>query len=389
MARTVKKKKKKNYGKAILAFLAIAALIAVIVIFVGGIFKNKSYEHELRTEAVSEEEAVRKAQTILIANVEGTGEVIREILPSPITSKDGTEHDSVYYTTVILGNREVLCGSDKNVTYELGGTYDGAKYTYDNAASFVKGEHVLLLLDADGFLIGENVGKYYISNDTYVTSAADPASVRTLDGMMDFIAGLRDDITLPTPTASAGPTAAPTETPPTASAGPTAAPTETPDPTPAPTSVVIEETVESMTSNEAFRRCSLVVRAAVISRGKATSTVSEGNSYVYTPVNVQVKDVLYGSLGIGDDDPFPLITVRQLGGTVDGKTYIYYGEPNMEAGEDVVLVLDASRSIVGGNAGKYSVHTVEGQEYVTSALDADISLPWPDFVIGMMSEIDQ
>lgn len=381
-----KRKRRKNNQQGIVmaAVTAAVVIIGAVLAFGLGIFENKTFTFNWEGGAPDLEDAVRRAHTVIYAVVGQKGETLREEVSTIITATDGTETKSVLYTVVDLKERDVVVGTDKTHTYELGGTYDGITYSYTNTATLSTGEQVYLLLDEDGFLVGEGTGKFTVANGT-VTNSLHPYFSKSEAEFRDWIISVRGNST-PSPTAT--PTPLPTATvyvTPSISVTPSVSVTPTPTPvnttpvnTPVPTPVSpVETSVPSVSGDDAVRNAAVIVRGDVISRGEVSSFVSEGKTYVYTPVKLRVSSVINGNTTEDAE-----ITVRQLGGTYNGVQYIYRGEASFDVGEDVIVMLDVNNVVCGGAAGKY---TVSNDELVHGI---DLTQPLGDFIMGILRVLE-
>lgn len=125
-------------------------------------------------------------------------------------------------------------------------------------------------------------------------------------------------------------------------------------PTSAGASVVVPLDLDALCDHSA---------AIVLGRVEAReSHWTEDHSAIYTDVTVRVLDAMKGEARPGDT-----VTVRRLGGSVDGMGMKVFGEASYAPGEEVVVFLERRGGMtnvlwtVGMAQGKLRVATVNGQ----------------------------
>lgn len=134
----------------------------------------------------------------------------------------------------------------------------------------------------------------------------------------------------------------------------------------APLLVVLSVGAAHATTIKGFTTRSMVGEAAAVVRGTVIDKVSVYNadkSRIYTDSRIKVRTVLSGRATEST------ITLRQIGGTVDGVSMHVEGVAPIAKGEEVVLFLrtDGKRWYTVGMAqGKYAVHIAkDGKEVVS------------------------
>ena len=124
-------------------------------------------------------------------------------------------------------------------------------------------------------------------------------------------------------------------------------------------------TVQKMSLNDLAKKSDAIVLASV----DDVSARYDANKEIFTYVTLRVLEPVKGPK---KDD---LITIRQLGGTVDNIASIVPGTPNFRKGEEVVLFLTGKDGagypwVMGLQQGKYTVTTDEkGLKSVRSDVD--------------------
>ena len=109
--------------------------------------------------------------------------------------------------------------------------------------------------------------------------------------------------------------------------------------------------------------------AIVLARVEDETARYDANKEIYTYITVRVLDPVKGPK---KDD---VITIRQLGGTVDKIASIVPGMPTFKKGEEVVLFLTGKDGagypwVMGLQQGKYSVTADEkGEKHVRNEID--------------------
>ncbi len=143
-------------------------------------------------------------------------------------------------------------------------------------------------------------------------------------------------------------------------------------------SLATATTVQKFTVKELAKKSESIVLARVEDEA---SRWDEGRKEIYTYITLRVLESVKGekaqaatkgNKGIQDE---AVITIRQLGGTVDKIISHVPGMPSFRKGEEVVVFLSAKDrtgypSVMGLQQGKYSVITDEkGQKHVRNDLD--------------------
>jgi hypothetical protein len=109
--------------------------------------------------------------------------------------------------------------------------------------------------------------------------------------------------------------------------------------------------------------------AIVLARVEDEAARYDANKEIYTYITVRVLDPVKGP---NKDE---LITIRQLGGTVDNIASIVPGMPTFKKGEEVVLFLTGKDGagypwVMGLQQGKYTVTADEkGEKHVRNEID--------------------
>ena len=121
--------------------------------------------------------------------------------------------------------------------------------------------------------------------------------------------------------------------------------------------VVVPLTVEAMTA-----RADVVCVGAVVAQHAAWNAE---RTRIYTTTEVRVERTLKGKRTAGE-----VITVRQLGGVVDGISQVVPGNARLTPGETAVLFLDADETlpfhyVVGMAQGKFTVQPAPDGARVT------------------------
>lgn len=159
-------------------------------------------------------------------------------------------------------------------------------------------------------------------------------------------------------------------------------------------------TVEKMSLRDLAKKSDAIVLARV----EDQSARYEANKEIFTYITLRVLEPVKGPK---KDD---VITIRQLGGTVDQIASIVPGTPNFKKGEEVVLFLTQKDGagypwVMGLQQGKYSVSEDEhGQKNVrneidglalvapggkTTEADAGKAQPLQAFLDGLRTELDE
>lgn len=159
-------------------------------------------------------------------------------------------------------------------------------------------------------------------------------------------------------------------------------------------------TVEKMSLRDLAKKSDAIVLARV----EDQSARYEANKEIFTYITLRVLEPVKGPK---KDD---VITIRQLGGTVDNIASIVPGTPNFKKGEEVVLFLTRKDGagypwVMGLQQGKYSVSEDErGQKNVrneidglalvapggkTTEADAGKAQPLQAFLDGLRTELDE
>jgi len=115
--------------------------------------------------------------------------------------------------------------------------------------------------------------------------------------------------------------------------------------------------VRSFSLQELFKEADVVLVGKVV---ESVSFWNEAHDTIYTEHTVSVERAEKGSAN-------DKVTVRLMGGTVDGKTLSVAGNARMEKGERVLLVLRKAgpfHVVVGMSQGKWSVRQVDGVDHV-------------------------
>ena len=94
---------------------------------------------------------------------------------------------------------------------------------------------------------------------------------------------------------------------------------------------------------------------------------NEGGKTIYTFANLDVKEVLKGTLN------FNRILIRKIGGSKDGMTLEIPSSPEFTEGEETVLFLgpekeDHSFEVTGLELGKYGLQDQNGQVVLTGGI---------------------
>lgn len=366
--RTSRRPKSDKRSVYITTAIIIVLIIIALALYLGtDLFKNKERGFSMDPAPMTIEAAVKNAENIIEATVGKKTETKKENV-SAITSKEGDSVDFVIYEKNEIECKYVYAGKEMDHVYTLGGSYEGYNYLYDNSASLNEGENVILLLDSDGFPVGEQVGVFRINGET-VTNDSDKAFNIALSSFAEWLQSIRNGET-PTVNPSATHGQEPTSTP---AHTPDSTPSVSPSSEPLPTTIT--NTVASISTDDALRRSNSIVRGTVQSIGEVKSYIEEGETYYYTEVSIKVTGVISGDGELKDT----VIKVKQLGGVMGNITYVYNGEPSMKAGGDVILALSPSDRIVGGLAGYY---TVSSDGMVTSE-KTGVSQDMNAFVIGV------
>jgi hypothetical protein len=121
--------------------------------------------------------------------------------------------------------------------------------------------------------------------------------------------------------------------------------------------VVVPLTIEAMTA-----RADVVCVGVVLSQRAAWNVE---RTRIYTTTEVRVERTLKGKRALGD-----VLTVRQLGGVVDGISQVVPGNARLTPGETAVLFLDADEAlpfhyVVGMAQGKFTVQPAPDGARVT------------------------
>jgi hypothetical protein len=116
---------------------------------------------------------------------------------------------------------------------------------------------------------------------------------------------------------------------------------------PAAATIVRPLTVEQMS-----QVAKVVVHGRVVDRSAAWN---EARNRIYTVTRVEVLDSVKGPAKVGEQ-----ITIRQIGGTVDGITQSVVGDAKMRAQEEVFLFLDRDEAqplhyMIGMAQGKFAI----------------------------------
>ncbi|MEK7315681.1 MAG: hypothetical protein AABZ94_00405 [Candidatus Eisenbacteria bacterium] len=159
-------------------------------------------------------------------------------------------------------------------------------------------------------------------------------------------------------------------------------------------------TVEKMSLRDLAKKSDAIVLARV----EDESARYESNKEIFTYITLRVLEPVKGPK---KDD---VITIRQLGGTIDKIASIVPGTPTFRKGEEVVLFLTRKDGagypwVMGLQQGKYSVTADEhGQKHVrseidglvlvapggkTSEADAGKAQPLQAFLDGLRTELDE
>lgn len=159
-------------------------------------------------------------------------------------------------------------------------------------------------------------------------------------------------------------------------------------------------TVEKMSLRDLAKKSDAIVLARV----EDESARYESNKEIFTYITLRVLEPVKGPK---KDD---VITIRQLGGTVDNIASIVPGTPVFRKGEEVVLFLTRKDAagypwVMGLQQGKYSVTADEqGQKHVrneidglvlvapggkTSEADAGMAQPLQAFLDGLRTELNE
>jgi hypothetical protein len=144
--------------------------------------------------------------------------------------------------------------------------------------------------------------------------------------------------------------------------------------------------------------------AIVLARVEDETARYDANKEIYTYITVRVLDPVKGPK---KDE---LITIRQLGGTVDKIASIVPGMPTFKKGEEVVLFLTGKDGagypwVMGLQQGKYSVTADEkGEKHVRNEIDglvlvspggkpseaeAGSAQPLQSFLDGLRTQLDE
>lgn len=132
------------------------------------------------------------------------------------------------------------------------------------------------------------------------------------------------------------------------------------------------------TQFEAFDRSDQIREADVILTGHVLSNRSawsEDRSVIHTDAEVRVDEVWKG---LPDSDR---VTVRVLGGTVDGMALEVEGSPRLETGENVLLFLRREGDVYrpsGMAYGKFALESAGGETFALGSLTPDRDGP-PEF----------
>jgi len=159
-------------------------------------------------------------------------------------------------------------------------------------------------------------------------------------------------------------------------------------------------TVEKMSLRDLAKKSDAIVLARV----EDQTARYEANKEIFTYITLRVLEPVKGPK---KDD---VITIRQLGGTVDMIASIVPGTPNFKKGEEVVLFLTQKDGagypwVMGLQQGKYSVTEDErGQKNVRNEIDglvlvapggktteaeAGKAQPLQAFLDGLRTELDE
>ncbi len=160
-------------------------------------------------------------------------------------------------------------------------------------------------------------------------------------------------------------------------------------------------TVEKMSLRDLAKKSDAIVLAVV----EDETARYEANKEIYTYVSLRVLEPVKGPK---KDE---VITIRQIGGTVDKIASIVPGTPKFKKGEEVVLFLTKKDGagypwVMGLQQGKYSVTTDEqGSKHVRNEFDEGLSLvtpggkareaeagkaqPLQSFLDGLRTDLDQ
>lgn len=159
-------------------------------------------------------------------------------------------------------------------------------------------------------------------------------------------------------------------------------------------------TVEKMSLRDLAKKSDAIVLAVV----EDETARYDANKEIYTYVSLRVLEPVKGPK---KDE---VITIRQIGGTVDKISSIVAGTPTFRKGEEVVVFLTQKDGagypwVMGLQQGKYSVTTDEkGSKHVrnelggltlvapggkTSEAEAGKAQPLQSFLDGLRTDLDQ
>ena len=132
--------------------------------------------------------------------------------------------------------------------------------------------------------------------------------------------------------------------------------------------LVMFPSMGSATSIRSFTMTEMVHESAVVLRGKVTSQKAQwkqDKSAIYTDSTVHISAIYRGRV------TQKTVTIRQLGGTLDGLEMSVVGTAKLSVGEDVFLFLRTNGThhfLVGMAQGKYRVQKTADKTTVTRNL---------------------